>query len=684
MNKVHLDFETASTLDLTEVGSYRYAIDPSTRVLMLAWALDNDRPRLCFPGDQRYGLDPELEDLLDCPDVEIWAFHAAFERLIFKHVMKRDIPIPRFRCAQVLARYHSLPSNLAAVGEILNLAHKKLDGGSLVKMFCEPYIVAQDRPLFGRTPAVFLDEYTNPVEWNQFCDYALGDVEVERQAVHFLDSVSPLPRNELENYWMDQEINDRGIPVDIDLIEGALQVIGVEKQRLVDELRAITGLENPNSDTQVLSFVQSRGYPFQKIGKDFVRRALGGEGEITEECRRVLLLRTQLAKSSVDKFDAFEKSLVDNRVHHQFKFMGAARTGRFSGAGLQFQNLLRPVKELEDDEALENAIRLLTVGDVAGIRLGFKSSVLDVVASCIRPAFKAPDGFKFYIADLSQIESVIAGWLSGCKRILKVYTSPAPYNDAYKDFAVDLYNKPYDAITKAERNICKPSCLGCGYGMGPGEEIQNDDGDTVLTGLRGYAAAMGIAMTQAEADRSVKIFREKFPEIVRLWSDFEKSFILAIEGISTTAGKCKFEMKGEFLRVQLPSGRYLHYLKPRVTRTQALSRSGREYTKTTLYYWGQDAKTHQWVEIQTRGAALFENADQATARDVLLEGMRRATEMGFDLVAHVHDEIVALAPLWSMLEVEDLEEAMAAPVSWAFGLPLKASGFSSTVYKKGG
>jgi DNA polymerase bacteriophage-type len=656
---------------------------------MLAWAIDDNPPQLYFPDNPAYCFPGELADLLADPQVEKWAYQAAFERLIFKYVLKMAVPIEQWRCAQVLGRYHSLPSNLEDVGAALGLPADELkvaQGKALIRLFCVPYIVAQDRPLFGPTPAVFLDARTHPAEWTAFGDYAMGDIVAERGIVRFLDKCSPLPQRELEHYWMDQRINDLGIPVDVDLVRGARTVITVEKTRLFDELRRTTGLENPNSDKQVLDWVRSRGYPFSKIGKDFVRRALAGEGEITDEARAVLLLRTQLAKSSVDKFDAFEKMMgADLRLHHQFAFMGAARTGRYASKGINIQNLLRPVKELEDEGRLAEAVRLLTDGAIEIIRSTFTSSVLDVAASCLRPVFKAPPGSRFIIADLSQIENIMVGWLSGCKRIIKVYTSPPPYDDAYKDFAVEMFGIPYLEVTKAQRNICKPAVLGCGYRLSAGRvETDQESGDTFKSGLLGYAEAMGVQMTQKEAEKAVKVFRDKFPEVVRLWHDLERAFYLAVEGIPTSAGRCDFEMKAGVLRILLPSGRYLHYFKPRVERTQAVSRGGREYEKKSLYYYGQNAETHQWSETDTHGGKILENISQAIARDVLLEGMRRAEAMGFWVVAHVHDEIIAEVKYSSMLSVEDLEQCMADAIDWAVGLPLKAAGFESEVYRKGG
>lgn len=678
--RLWVDSEGKSCVDVTEVGSYRYARDPSTKVLMVPYALEDDEPELWFPSDP---VPTKLADALADPAVEKVAWNAAFDRLVFKYVLGLPIPTSQWVDGAVLGRYHSLPSALENVGSILKISAEdaKLDGHALIKTFCVPYIPAQDRPLFGRTEAVFLDEKTNPEEWAKFCAYAKNDIRAMRAIVHFLDKVSPLPESERLHYLRDQEINDRGIPADITLINGAQCVIQTEKKRLWDDLVRLTHLDNPNSDQQILGWARQNGYSFSRIGKTFVTRALAGESPITDDCRQVLELRTQLAKSAVDKFDAFEKMLVDGRLYHQFVFMGAPRTGRYASRGVNLQNLLRPTKVAET--SLDEIVTLVRAGDANALHQRFQSSsVLDLTASCLRPVFKARPGCRFIIADLSQIESVVLGWISNCKRILRVFTATDGRNDSYVDFATELFGLPYEQITKEQRAKAKPPTLGCGYRLSAGKEETNAEGDTYRTGLLGYAESMGISMTQAEAARAVKIFREKFPEVPQLWYAWERAFILAVEGEPSTAGRCRFEVKEGILRVQLPSGRYLHYFKPRVSRYQAETRDGRSYEKKSLYYHGQDAATHQWVEMDTHGGPGTENICQAIARDVLLEGIRRAEDSGFRVVAHVHDEIIAEVPYSSFLTVEDLEECMAAPIEWAPGLPLKAAGFESECYRK--
>lgn len=681
MNRVHLDFETRSVANLPDTGVYRYAVDKTTQAVLLAYGLDNDAIKVWEP--LREPVPRDLTEMLEDPMVEKWAFNAAFERLIFKFVLGIDVPIEEWRCAQVLSRYNGLPSNLEDAGRIVGLSQEDAkihDGSRLIDLFSKVYIPERPTALFGTSPAVFKDWNTNPDDWQKFREYVTNDVRSEKGIVHILEKISPVTPREWENWWIDQRINSVGIPLDEDLIIGANKVIEVEWNRLFSDLTGITKLDNANSRNQILGWAQDNGYPFSVLGKSFVARALAGEGNLTDECRKVLELRTQLAKSSVSKFEAFEQRAVNGRLYYSFGFMGAARTGRWSGSGLQFQNLLRPTPEVE--KRLEEAIALVKAADTAKIQELFKSSVFDVVASCLRPVFKAPEGENFVIADLSQIESIVVGWISNCKRIVDVYTSPAPYNDAYRDFGVDFYGKKFEDITKDERNICKPAVLGCNYRLSAGEEKTTSDGDKYLTGLRGYAANMGVTMTQEEADKAVKIFRQKFPEVKKLWYDWEAAYISAVKGVPATAGRCRFEVRDDIMFVRLPSGRDLHYFNPRIEENVKCSWQGRDYEKTRMTFRGLDEK-HQWSEMEIHGGHGVENLAQSIARDILAEGLRRAVKMGFILCAHVHDEQVGITPVGSALSKSELELAMSDSIDWAPGLPIRAVGFTSPIYKKG-
>jgi len=684
MTRFHCDYETASETDLSEVGLYAYATHPTTRVLLLGYAFDDNPVKLWEP--HKSPLPPEVVEAFLDPFVEKHASNAAVERLITKFVLGIDVPTEEWRDTAVLARYHSLPSNLEDVGIVLGLSDTELkmkDGKELIKLFCMPFRDGGQETLFGLAPAVFMDWETHPREWTRFGEYCVRDVETERIQLHRLNGWGELPDRELRNWWLDQHINDRGIPTDESLIAGASRIVALEQDNLYAELKRLTKLENPNSRDQILGFVQQQGYTFSRLGKAFVARALAGEGSLTPEARKVLELRQQLSKSSVDKFTAFTKMMgVDRRLHHQFVFMGAPRTARWASKGINLQNLLRPTKETE--LKLEETVELVRAADLNAIR-EYKGSVFDTVASCLRPVFKAPPGSQFNIADLSAIENVVLGWISDCEKILNVFRTGL---DPYKSFGVYMFGKAYDQITKDERNLAKAPTLGCGYRLSAGHKWVNDDGDEVMDGLMAYAAGMGIEMSQEQAERAVSIFRKEFPEVKNLWYALERAWVAAYEGTPTVAGKCLFEYRNKIMYVTLPSGRDLHYINPHVEYDVPktwIKPDGeiRTYTQNVLSFDGMNAEVHQWGRCETHGGKLVENWCQAIARDVLAEGMQRATKKGFDIVAHVHDEIVAEVSLQSHLTVLDLEQSMADPINWAPGLPLKAVGFSSNIYRKG-
>lgn len=679
MLKCSLDFETASNVSLPEVGVWRYATHPSTKVLLLGWAIDDEPVNLWVPHKEEFP--PRLRKALQDPFVIKTAWNTAFERLILKFVLNLDIPVNEWRDTQILARYFSLPSNLEDAGTALGIREdeaKIAEGRALIRLFCESFIEGGKETLFGISEPVYKNWETNPIEWAKFEEYCRQDVVAERHIAQILEAKGSLPQRELENYWFDQVCNDRGISADQSLIASANHLIDAEKENLHHKLEKLTGLANVNSDSQILSWVNGRGYPFSSIGKNFVARSLNGEGDITPECREVLTLRNELAKSSVDKFTTLTKMLGDDgRLHHQFQFY-KARTGRWSGTGVQLHNLMRPKKSVEEN--LEEAVRLIKTKDADGLRVAFpKDSFLDVIASCLRPVFCPKPGSTFYIADLSSIENLVLGWICNCKHILQVFHNGL---DPYREFAAILFNKPYDQVTKEERNIAKAPCLAAGYAMSAGKEIQNADGDTVLTGLRAYAKSMGVEMTPEDAERSIKLYKKLNPEVVETWKALENAFIRAVDNKETVvAARCTFYLTDNVLSVTLPSGRELKYFNPKVSRELA-EYQGREYTRNHLTYSGLGVNT-QWQQIETSRGSLIENLCQAIARDVLVEGIRRATAKGFVVVAHVHDELVCEVPNDSTLTVSDLEQCMSAPIDWAPGLPLKAVGFESEIYRKG-
>lgn len=415
---------------------------------------------------------------------------------------------------------------------------------------------------------------------------------------------------------------------------------------------------------------------------------------MTPEAIKVLQLRQIVNKSSVKKLPALMLRVSpDGVLRRNYKYYGA-HTGRWSGEGVQLQNLPRPIKSLEEHEAYDAAVALIRAG---GDGLVGSGPLLDVVASCIRGAFRAPEGKTFVVADLSAIENRVLAWLADCRQMAEVYVKGL---DPYKAFASSyLYHVAYDEVTKLQRQMSKPAVLGCGYQLSGGSEcwycprcgearspeeeicafchsigIDVEQTDVVKTGLWGYAENMGVMMSKDDAHMAVKAFRDAYPEVVQLWRNLQNAAIRAVlDHTRIEVGPIAFVGKKGLLCCILPNGRRLHWIKPEVVQG--------EYGKV-LTYWGVDSVTKQWRCLQTYGGKLTENLVQAISRDVLAEGMLRADERGFTIVGHTHDEIIALEDEKQSFNLEQLIEAMTLPMPWAPDLVLGADGYTSQIYRK--
>lgn len=690
--RLFLDFETRSELDLKIHGLDNYARHPSTQVLMLAYAVDEGEVHLWEPhmGPMPRGLTTSLESHM----ITKVAWNVPFEHNIFKHVLKTDLPFWQWIDPQVRARMLSMPGKLDVVCKVLGLPEdlaKDAEGKRLKKIFCGPAELGGKETLFGITETWYHDWHTKPREWEEFEKYCRQDLVSLREIAKRLEKFA-LPEIEVQGWLLDQKINERGLPVDMDLVRGTTSVAANEKVRLKAELKILTGLENPNSTPQMLAWLQARGYPFSSLKKPLVKRALEGEGSLSPEGRRALILRGQTAKTSDSKLETLADVIgSDGRLRHQYVFMGAGKTGRWASYHVQLSNLPRPTKEVEKN--LELALELLKADDRVGLLMEFPN-VLEVVSSCIRSTFKAGKGRELLIADLGAIENRMIGWLAECDSILSVFREN---RDPYLDFAALIHNKPYaeleaaykkgDPKIKEMRQQAKPAVLGCGYRLSGGEEVLNEDGDKIKTGLWGYAAGMGITMIQADAHRAVEIFRDRYKDIVNYWYALEDAAKRALQtGQPQRFGYVKghevnvpeFRTFGDkLLRITLPSGRGLHYIRPQMEMLPF-----RDSEKETLTYEGVDAKTKQWTRLKTHGGKLLENLSQAVSRDILLNGLLNADKMGFDLIGHVHDEIIAEHEIGTKPGLEELIACMTESPVWALDLPLGADGFASQVYRK--
>lgn len=674
-HELHIDFETASEADLVEVGVDVYARDFSTRVLMVAWSLDD--------GDVEQwdedSLDPFPERLLDLirnPRVKKISHNASFERAIFRHVLECDTPPEEWHCTMAQAFMLGLPGALKKLGEILLLPPEmqKMDQGrKLITKFCKRHRATKKNATGWKNAA------TDPDDWEVFKEYNRQDVRTEKEAKKRM-SRFPIHPNEWRLWYLDQTINERGWPIDRTMVTNAATKVREEDERLRQVLFDLTGLQNPNSDAQFKPWARRHGYPFGDMRKETVKRALElPEGTMHADLVRALQVRSSLKRTSVKKyFKILDNIAEDDRLRFTFQFAGAARTGRWSGRGAQLQNLAKPPKEWEAEHVLEDIIESVRASDWEWLDAYYGDS-MKALSAVIRGAVRARPGRHLVVADLAAIEARVLAWVAQCGSMLQVFKDN---RDIYKAFGVHVYKKPYEEITKTERNNSKPGALGAGYRLGGGEEkVDRKTGDLKKTGLWGYAWNMGVKLTKEEAHYSVKVFREVYPEVVQYWDALERAAKNVIRrGGIERVGVVAFEKQGPFLLLHLPSGRALHYLRPKIEMRE--TPWGEERWTITYEGMEDDGESKFWGRIPTHGGKLTENICQAIARDVLAHGIVEAEQEGFEVLAHVHDEIVAEEEDGSPRGVQQLCDAMTALPFWAKGLPLGAAGFTTTFYRK--
>jgi DNA polymerase len=699
-----LDFETYSEVNLAVVGTSRYSRHPSTEILMAAYSINDGPERQWIPAEGQH-IPVELEQALFSPDVIKFAWNAAFEIAITRQLIGEP-DIRQWRCSMVLAMTLSLPGSLDKVGRILRIEDdslKKKDGARLMRKFSFP------RKPTKSNPNTRFHWYDSLSEWEDYLAYNRNDVRAERAILRKIRRFGP-PAHEWRLWHLDQKINEAGLPINMRMVDNALKVYREALKEAHEEMALITGLSNPNSQAQLLPWLRSCGYPFADLKKVNVRRAKERVDEYVEvmktdpmrveksirddpsraaiwplqpKLKRVLELRLETSRTSIKKLEAIKRAVdEDGHLRNTLQFAAAGRTWRWGGRLFQPQNLPRPEKSLEKGIPLHaaNVERL----DLESLRLIY-GNVFDLLASCIRPTAQAPEGKVFIDADLSAIENIVLGWLCDCSKILNVFKHG---KDPYIDFATYMFGLPYEELyaeykagNSARRTISKPGVLGCGYMMSAGYEyVDQQSGEKEATGLLGYAWSMGVKhFTQEDAELSVRVFRDTYTEVVDYWREIEIAAKRCIRNRDEVRfGKVKFCWDAPFMRILLPSGRYLSYLRPKIERV-AMPWGG---TKMSITYEGQDERK-QWKRIQTHPGKLTENVDQAIARDLLAHGMMEANRRGIDIRLHVHDQILGLC---REEEAEEklalLIECMSAPPSWASDIPLKTAGFYSKVFMK--
>lgn len=694
---LHIDFETYCDIDLKKYGLDLYSSHPSCEVLMCAWKLDNgpvnhwDATNEPMPRALKKAI---LDD-----NTQIWAFNAQFERVIMNRVLGIVPAIERWRCTMVLAFMHSFTGTLDMVARQMGIDEDKVKlntGKRLMNLFSKPQKVS------GNQPHRRFDSETHPVEWRMFIEYNIRDVDAEYEIKRKLNKPKyPIPEREWEFYALDQIINDRGLPIDRLFVENALAMANMRKAELLDQMREKTGLENPGSPKQLLPWLQERGYPFDDLQKDSVKKVLTAwkgiqTGELkqqkdelypdtlTKRAVAVLKLRQQQARTSTSKYQALLTAMgEDGRMRYVFQFCGASRTGRFAGRRFQPQNLTM-MRDIESESVLTQMTDLIRNNDYEGLQL-YRKEPLDALAGLVRSSVRAPRKKKLVVCDLSSIESVVIGWVARCERLLNVFRDG---KDAYKDFATELYKVTYEEVTKLMRKMAKPATLGAGYRLGGG-----DIKDGKKTGLWGYAENMGVEMSRAESHKNVATFRRVYKEIPQCWYDLEEAIIHVIKhGGARRVGPVRFYMSAPYLVCELPSKRCIFYKNPRVRREKLQGidkKTGERYSywKDAISYMGKQQNGSKWLRIASHGGKFIENIVQAIARDVLREGMLALHKAGFYLIGHVHDEAISEERLD---DNERTHEAMRVQMirrkKWmthkGSAMPLNAAGMTTKIYRK--
>lgn len=641
---LEMDVETYSDVDLIKCGVYAYADSSAFEVLLFAYSFDGEETQIIDLA-QGEMIPAEVKSAIFDDSVTKTAFNANFERTCLSKYFGTQLSPDSWHCSAVQAAMLALPRSLEDVGAVLGLDKQKMkEGKELIRYFCVP--CKPTKANGGRTRNL---PHHAPEKWELFKTYCKRDVDVEKAIRQKLRHF-PIPESEMEMYRLDQEINDRGVLVDLALVHQAISCESLHKEIVTKRAYELTGLENPNSVAQLKSWLTGRGMEIDSLSKktvaDLIKEA---DGEVEE----LLKLRLLMAKTSVKKYEAMERSVCkDGRVHGLLQFYGANRTGRWAGRLVQVQNL--PQNHIVD---LELARNLVKQGRFEDVEL-FYDSTPNVLSELIRTAFIPKEGCRFLVADFSAIEARVLAWLSGEQWRLDVFAS---HGRIYEASASAMFHVPIEEITKGSplRQKGKISELALGYGGSVG----------ALTSM----GALDMGLTEEELSPLVSTWRNANPHITQFWWDVDAAAIKTMtEKRETRVGRITFFYRSGILFAMLPSGRKLAYVKPRM----AVNKFGRN----GLTYEGI-GESGKWGRIETYGPKLVENIVQGTARDLLAEAMLRLKKRGYQIVMHIHDEAVLEVPD-GVSSVEEVCSIMAEQPEWAVGLPLRADGYECAFYKK--
>ena len=645
MKSISWDLETYSSVDLAKCGVYRYCESEDFEILLAAYSIDGGAVQVT---DLACGekLPQEILDALEDETVEKWSFNSQFERICLSRLLgypAGDYLAPAsWRCSMVWASTLGLPRSLESVGAVLGLEKQKLtEGKDLIRYFCVP--CRPTKANGGRTRN--LPEH-DPEKWERFKAYNLRDVETEMQIQERL-SRFPVPDFIWEEYQLDQEINDRGIGVDMELVRQAIAMDARSREWLTASMQELTELENPNSVQQMKQWLADHGLETDTLGKTAVAELVK---TAPEPLREVLSLRQQLAKNSVKKYTAMENAVcADSRAHGMFVFYGANRTGRFSGRLIQLQNLYK--NTMPD---LAQARALVRSGNYEALSMLYED-IPDTLSQLIRTAFVPQNGRKFIVADFSAIEARVIAWFAGERWRLKVFEDGG---DIYCASASQMFHVPVEkhGINGHLRQKGKIAELALGYGGSVG----------ALKSM----GALEMGLAEEELQPLVDAWRGSNPMITQFWWDVDRAVKDCIrQRVPTETHGLRFDYRSAMLFITLPSGRRLAYVKPRIGENQ--------FGGESVTYMGVSG-AKKWERLESYGPKFVENIVQGTARDILCYAMQ--TLKNCAIVAHVHDEIIIEAD--RRMSVEAVCEQMGRTPPWAKGLKLRADGYECEFYQK--
>ena len=646
MKTISIDIETYSSVNLQKAGVYKYAESEDFEVLLFAYAIDNHETIIV---DLAKGetIPAAVLDALQDETIIKWAFNAQFERVCLSRYLglkHGEFLNPKsWRCSMIWSAYLGLPLSLEKVGQVLGLDKQKLSQGKdLIRYFCVPC-----KPTKGNQERTRNHFYHDMEKWEQFKTYNVRDVDTEKAIQNKLIKF-PVPEFLWEEYQLDQLINDKGILVDLNFVEKAIQLDENVRNQLLNKMQEMTHLENPNSVKQLKDWLVQKNVQTESLDKKAVQEMVNqNNGEIAE----VLSIRLKLAKSSIKKYQAMrDVACFDSRCRGMFQFLGANRTGRFSGRNIQLQNL--PRNYLEELYAVRSIVRQ---GNHEGLMLLY-DDIPDVLSQLIRTAFIPKTGHRFFVADFSAIEARVLAWLAGERWREKLFKNGG---DIYCMSASQMFGVPVEKHGQNSelRQKGKIAELACGYGGSTGALIN--------------MGALEMGLAEEELSPLVSAWREANPNIVDLWWAVDKAVKESItKRIQTSTHGIIFNCQSGLLRITLPSGRKLTYVKPQI----GVNQFGGE----SVTYEGVGG-TKKWERIESYGPKFVENIVQAIARDILVYAMQVLSKK-YTIVAHVHDEVIIEAS--SNASIEEICSMMCDIPEWANGLILNADGYVCDFYKK--